>query len=109
VKVAKKIQPPAQPAPVAKPVVVEPPPAPLPTAPTSPETPVMKPTSEDNSGSTAEPLNHMGHIMQMAPHEDFTPPRAQPVTPAEEESTTNTDSMPATNNAPTNEVPHAIP
>jgi hypothetical protein len=98
VKVAKKIE---KPAPVAKPVVVEAPetpPGPLPTAQTTPEPEApatTKPTSEDESGMTAQPLNHMGHIMQMAPHEEEAPPRALPVTPADGETTTNTEATPA--------------
>ena len=99
VKVVKKVAKPA-PQPVAQPEPSETPANPLPTVePTPPpeaEPATLTPTPSDTAGTTAQPLNHMGHILQMAPHDDFTPPRAKPVTPSDE----------TTNDAPISNGPH---
>jgi hypothetical protein len=90
--------------PVVEPVEMETPATPLPTAQTAPEPEApatVPPTPTESPGMTAEPLNHMGRIMQMAPHDDFAPPRAKPVTPEE----TNTEDSPATNDAPMSNGP----
>ena len=84
----------------AQPVTVVVPATPLPEAQSTPppEVPAAaRPAPEDSPGMTAQPLNHMGRIMQMAPHEEVAPPRAQPVTPSDENTNTETNNAPITN------------
>jgi hypothetical protein len=99
----------ATPVEVAKPAVTE---TPLPVAEPEPATPTEKPVESEESGMTAEPLNHMGRIMQLAPRDDFSP-RAQPVKlpdGSNETQSTNSDagtnSAPAPNDAPIEHGPH---